>query len=235
MKDDIKIANYCICFIDLLGQRDEYKGEGLLPPFKTSEEKDQFVEKIKKTIIPIEDLQKLAKSTLAFAEYNESPLRKSLPDNLKATYDQMNEINIQEQRWSDGLVYFVSLFEGNVKCPMTGIYNLFSSAGILCFLGLSKKMPLRGALDISWGVELHEGELYGAAVANAYELESKVAQYPRIVVSERTVNYLLSNINNPSNDVFTEYSRRLATICYNMLTKDADGNYFIHYLGKAFL
>lgn len=234
MKDDLKIANYCLCFIDILGQLEQYKNEGLLPPFKSNEEKDQFRDKIKKTIIPIDDLQKTSEDMLRASTNYESPLRKSLDEPQKHIYDKMNEESIKQQRWSDGLVYFVSLLEGNVKCPMAGIYKLFSLSGNLCYLGLAKKRPLRGAIDIAWALELHDGELYGAAVAKAYELESKVAQYPRIVVGKRTVDYLMANINNPLSDIYTEYNRNLSKTCLNMLASDADGYHFIHYLGNTF-
>ena len=49
-KTDIIAANYCISFIDLLGQRDEYKGEGFLPIFKNNEDRERFFEKIKRDL-----------------------------------------------------------------------------------------------------------------------------------------------------------------------------------------
>ena len=196
-KPDIIAANYCISFVDLLGQRAEYKNEGLLPRFKNSEDRDRFLKKIKSTIKPIYNLQKEASAFIESSLNYEGPFRKNLPPHLQAVYDQMHEVKLRQQRWSDGLVYFVSLLQGNVKCPIGGIFRLFGTVGSLCFLGLSKKRPLRGSVDISWGVELHPGEIYGAAVANAYELESETAQYPRIVIGERTIEFLDVSKKNP--------------------------------------
>ena len=161
-------------------------------------------------------------------------LRSSLPGNQQELYDQMRETKLKHQRWSDGLVYFVSLQQENVKCPINGIFHIFGTVGSLCFVGLCRKHPIRGSVDISWGVELHPGELYGAAVANAYELESEIAQYPRIVIGERVVEYLESSSQNPHSNPFSEFNRSLAEICLGMIAIDFDGNYILDYLGKNF-
>ncbi len=108
----------------------------------------------------------------------------------------------------------MSLQQGIVKCPIGGIYHLLATVGSLCFTGLCKKQPLRGSVDISWGVELHPGEIYGAAVANTYELESEIAQYPRIVIGERVVDYLNANLKTPQPDIYNEFNRSLAKLSF---------------------
>ena len=89
-------------------------------------------------------------------------------------------------------------------------------------------------MDIAWAEELHKGELYGAAVAKAYELENYVAQYPRIVVGQRVVDYLIFNMNKSASNIYDEVDRPFAKICLEMLTQDIDGYYVAHYLGGAF-
>jgi len=179
--------NYCIAFIDLLGQREEYKNEGLLPNFTSDEEREAFYQKIKKTIVPIFALQNDAETMMAKALTHNPEYQKILPPELYQSYIEARKSNIRHQRWSDGLVFFTSLGDADIKCPVIGLFSLFGLAGSLCFMGLSREQPIRGAIDIAWGLELHDGELYGAAVAKAYELESYVAQYPRIIISERTI------------------------------------------------
>jgi hypothetical protein len=233
-QEPLKIGNYCVSFVDLLGQRLEYEKEGRLPDFKSAEEKEQFIKKLRDTIGRIDALQGSSNTFLNAALDYKSPRREELQPDLKRTYDEMKKVHLKQQRWSDGLVYFVSLMEGDVKCPMCGVYTVFVATGGLCFLGLASKIPLRGSIDIAWAAELHEGELYGAAVAKAYELESQVAQYPRIVVGPRAVHYLIANINNSSSDIYSKFNRELAKICYGMLAQDCDGYHFVHYLGDVF-
>ena len=231
-KPEIIAAHYCISFVDLLGQRAEYKGEGLLP--QSEPDMLRFLEKVRSTINPIYHLQKDASDFIKSALSYEGPLRKRLPGPQQEVYDKMLEIKLKHQRWSDGLVYFVSLQQDNVKCPVVGIFHLLGTVGTLCFLGLCKKRPLRGSVDISWGVELHPGEIYGAAVANAYELESEIAQYPRIVIGERVVDYLKTTLRHPQSGIFGEFDRSLAEICLGLITIDFDGNYILDYLGTGF-
>jgi hypothetical protein len=235
-QNEIAAYNYCVCFIDLLGQREAMHGQGLLPIFHTSDERIAFKDVIKRTIKPIYDLQEQA-AHLMDAVMNkrlESPLRANLPLGLQSEWDEMQRTAIKSQHWSDGLVQFVCLGDTSIKCPMNGIFGLFGTAGISCLIGLSYHTPLRGAIDIAWGVELRGGELYGPVIARAYELESECAQYPRIIVSSRTIDYLRATINTTEDDRFSQFNRALANICLAMLTEDADGYAILHYLGEEF-
>ncbi len=226
--------NYCVGFIDLLGQREEYKNEGLLPQFASDIDREAFNQKIKRTIGTILDLQKDAEAMLQVTLTPNPKHKETLPSKLHETYDKMRHTNIKRQRWSDGLVFFACLGDPEVKCPVNGTFDLFGLAGTMCFLGLAKGRPIRGAIDIAWGMELHDGELYGAAVAKAYELESYVAQYPRIVVGDRTIGFLEAHRQNKDNDIYSQHNRQLSEMCLNMIAEDVDGHFIIHYLGNSF-
>jgi hypothetical protein len=232
-KKELITFNYCGCFIDLSGQMNEYKDQGLVPQFVTKEEREAFNKKIKRTIGSIIKLQKDAENFMN-ALSRPSRRKDNLPQHLHDTYDQMMRCNVKSQRWSDGLVYFACLGDQDVRCPVNSPFNLFGLAGSMIFLGLARGQPIRGAIDISWGVELHHRELYGAVIAKAYELESNVAKYPRIIVSDRTIRYLETYRQIQDNDVYSMCNRQLAEMCINMLTEDVDGFVMINYLGDAF-
>jgi hypothetical protein len=117
---------------------------------------------------------------------------------------------------------------------MNGVFAVFGLAGSLALIGLGIERPLRGAVDVAWGVELRPGELYGAAVARAYEIESQRAQYPRIVIGERTLGLLEAHIGRDVTDNASRIDRQLAEICHSMLLRDLDGETILHYLGPAF-
>ena len=119
---------------------------------------------------------------------------------------------------------------------MNAVVQIFMMSGMLCLLGLVQKTPVRGAIEISWGVELHNNELYGAVVANSYILESKKAKYPRIVVGKYTIEYLNAHTQqelNP-NDKIAIYNKNLAVLCLGMTTVDSDGHHIVDYLGSRF-
>lgn len=229
-----KIYNYCIAFIDLLGQRDKYKNEGFLPQFTSEEERQAFKEKVIDAIGPILSLQNDAETMVGAAWTPNPEFKEILPLNQYEAYTNIKQNRIKRQRWSDGLVFFTSLGDPDILSSPLQIFTLFGLAGSLCFLGLARKQPIRGAIDISWGVELHDNELYGAAVAKAYELENYVAQYPRIVVGNRMIRYLEDHSKIMDNDIYSKCDSQFAQKCLNMILEDCDGHFFIHYLGDSF-
>lgn len=235
-KEPLQAGNYCVSFVDLLGQRKALEGQGLLPLVTTEDERSQLNETLRKSVGAIIQLQSQAEEMLAplLSPRKDSPFRAALRPEQHTIWDEMHFSRITTQRWSDGLVSFLCLGDKDVKCRMNGVFALFGLAGTLCFLGLETRNPIRGAIDVAWGVELHPGELYGAAVARAYELESEVAQYPRIVVGAEAVKLLQVHQANTEQDLYSQNDRALAKLCLDMLIQDVDGNWVVHYLGEAF-
>ena len=228
--------NYCVSFVDLLGQRDALQGQGLLIQPQTEDDRKAFHSIFKNSIGAITALQERAEAMLEplLNPDPNSSQRASLPPEQRTTWDEMMRTHLTTQRWSDGLVSFACLGDANVKCKVNGVSAIFYLAGALCLVGLATGHPIRGAIEIAWGVELHPGELYGPAVARAYELESEVAQYPRIVVGPETVRFLQAHAANTAEDVFSQTDREWASRCLDMLVQDADGHWLLHYLGEKF-
>jgi len=129
---------------------------------------------------------------------------------------------------------FTCLGDTLITTQLNSLYSQLTLAGAMCLIGLAGKAPIRGGVDIAWGVELHPGELYGPAVANAYILESEVAEFPRIVVGDQVENYLSKVMNDSDSDVFSKAARGMATICLSMLSRDDQGKLFVDYLSASF-
>nr|WP_316641752.1 hypothetical protein [uncultured Roseateles sp.] len=233
--DEYVIGNYCVSFVDLLGQRDALRGQGLLVEPTSAEERERLHATLRASIGSIAKLQKRAEDLLASSKPKiDSARRAELTPAEQEQWDAMLRSNVTTQRWSDGLMSFACLGDTAVKCHLNNVFALFGLAGSLCFMGLAAKQPIRGALEIAWGIELHKGELYGAAVARAYELESEGASYPRIVVGPELIRYLELHAQRPDTDAFAAYERTLAAMCRSMLLEDVDGRWFIDYLGDTF-
>lgn len=232
----LNIGNYAVAFIDLLGQRAALRGQSLLPDAKTEEGKRQFIATLKESIGSISALQQQATTMMQASDPTpDSPLRAQLSPEKQAIWDESLRVKIATQRWSDGLMLFSCIGDEEIKCPVNAVYRMFALAGSLCYIGLASKRPLRGAIEIAWGVELHPGELYGAAVARAYELESEVADYPRIIIGPQILQYLDLKAINPGTDVNSQIDKSMAALCRKMLVQDADGHWLLHYLGDAFI
>ena len=233
--DRLDVANYVVAFVDLLGQRVALRGQGLLPEAKTADEHDQLIRTLRASVGSISSLQQHADNLVRASEPSpDSPLRAKLPADKHELWDELLRAKVTTQRWSDGLMLFASLGDNAVRCHMNGVYRLFALTGSLCFIALASKRPLRGALEVAWGIELHPGELYGAAVARAYELESEVADYPRVVVGPQLLRYLELQTQNPGAEPQDQIGKALAELCLSMVVQDADGHWLLHYLGPAF-
>ncbi len=97
---DIAVYNYCVSFIDLLGQKEAFHGQGLLPRFKSDEERTDFLQAIRKTIGAVVSLQEDANRILAgLNEVKGKPVN-GVPQLVQ---DEMRKENVTKQHWSDGL------------------------------------------------------------------------------------------------------------------------------------
>lgn len=237
-KPALSAFNYCACFLDILGQRHALRDQGLLPVWEGDEGRLKFIrEVLAKTILPITRLQSQADTFLStFINKSPSQLRASLPPEQQKEWDKLNEQHIRIQYWSDGLVAFSCLGNKEPSAQINGAFTLLGMAGSLCLMNLSYQMsnPLRGGIEIAWGSELREGELYGPAIARSYELESEIAQYPRIAVGAKMIEFLKTVKTLSPTDNIAKYSSMMAQTCLDMLVKDQDGQWMIHYLGDAF-
>jgi hypothetical protein len=65
---------------------------------------------------------------------------------------------------------------------------------------------LRGGLQIGPAVELFPQEVYGAPLLDAYQLEAKIAKYPRTAVSPDLLGYLTNLEALPADTQFNVYA-----------------------------
>jgi hypothetical protein len=225
--DDMLVSNYVAAFIDVLGQRAALHGCGLLPASL-----EEFLPVARSSIGVI---QQLHESFAHFYDAFHTPADPSLvPDALKERFQASQKTEVGFQRFSDGLVVYAPLMEEEGYLSITDVYGLLAASGALCLLGLSIRQPLRGGIDLAWGVELNHSELYGCVVAKSYELESNVAEYPRIVIGDELIRYFDAYQDYPGQTPEAELIRTLATWCKEMTTIDEDGVPIIHYLGPRF-
>jgi hypothetical protein len=231
-----QVQNYCVAFFDLLGQRVALEGQGVLKPFASDGEREAFHRVLRNSIRPIIKLQESAETlmTSMLRPNKESRLRASLSPDEQKTWDEMQATTIGTQRWSDGLITFSSLGDATMKCRTNSIFGMLSVAGCLCLMGLATKNPIRAGIEVAWAVEIHPGELSGAALARAYELESEVAKYPRVVVGPEIKRYLELHAGSAEQDVFSQLDHDQALLCLSMLKVDTDGATIVDYLGSAF-
>ncbi len=225
-------GHYLVAFVDLLGQRERLRRLSALPSEAGGPEYAEFVQVVKDTVGAVHDLQNTAYEFFSSFTKNE----KSVQLNVLPDLGKLSNAEIKFQHFSDGLVIYIPLRTDEDYSPLRGVYGALAACGVLCLLGLAKKRPVRIGISIGIAAELHENELYGKAIADAYELESYVAQYPRVVLSEEVVTYLDSyaHAKCTKSDLECQITAKTAEASLNMLARDFDGRAIVNYLGECF-
>ncbi|WP_159478370.1 hypothetical protein [Chryseobacterium sp. 18068] len=107
------------------------------------------------------------------------------------------------------------------------LYHTLNDLLFVSFELANKGYLIRGGVSI--GKLIHTNELiFGPALVKAYELESKKAIYPRILVEQYVVeNGVIYREKNHSEEDEHKF-------IMDILTEDVDGNYYIDYISKGY-
>lgn len=91
---------------------------------------------------------------------------------------------------------------------------------------VSKEVICRGAL--SYGKFIHDSRiLFGPALIEAYETESKAAMYPRVIMDRKIYNYSRMYLDKKTNKLIIPEG------ISDYLKLDLDGKYYIDYISAA--
>ncbi len=231
---------YAVAFIDVLGQKEVFAGIDRIP--ETEEDtslRDKLLKAHIETVIFIENFRKSFEGF--FNAYTEGGKQKEkIPISKQGMYQEMTKCVLKHQRFSDCIQAYTPLqTEKYHTKAMGGVYGILVACGEMLLLSLSNNKAFRAGIDIGVGTEMDNSEIYGPALFNAYELESKIAQYPRIVVGDTLMNYLMSVSkedftlpDQPKEDLLA--CKDLASRCLRMIVRDMDGYPILDYLGDEF-
>lgn len=106
-------------------------------------------------------------------------------------------------------------------CVYSQILRMVHAQASLVF---DEAILLRGGITVG-DVARSYGQLFGPAVVRGYDLESKVARFPRIVVGDEVLEELMTNAQLWVHDAETDTKALKA-----LLHKDFDGEWFVDYL-----
>ncbi len=229
-----KVGDYVVCFIDVLGQRAALRAQRQMPRSVDPAEIGKFVATIMGTVGQVSSLHRYTQMTLKSIDSRKSALDPNPDPVIQDVLEASLQHNIRQQRWSDGIMLFSSITEANEASKMRCVAYLIYLAGLDVLFGLAEGYAVRGGIDIGWASELNPSELYGAAVANAYELESEIAQYPRIVAGDALMEYLKAAAARSQPGIVEAANQAAARVALDLLRPDVDGIYFVDYLGSGF-
>jgi len=238
MKNNYNWRYYLVASVDVLAQKEAFKGIDYLPTDKKSEEK--LIEAHKETVLFIEALREGFKNYFdRYSEDSESIVK--VPEEKKAKFDEIRKSTlIKYQFFSDSMLAFIPLETKEYHAnAVIGVYGVLGGCGGMLMLSLSKKKAFRVGIDVGLGIELKNGDVYGPALIKAYKLESEMAKYPRIVIGSELINYL-KNLSNKEEQFLgqdkedIEACKIMADCCLKMIVTDLDGLPILDYLGDEF-
>ncbi len=228
--------HYVVAFLDILGQRDSLRKVKSLPDQENQEEFDTFISIIKETLGATETFR-----SLFFKFFNAFKKERPIPNGLSpeqlVIYKKLKEIGKtlvpKLQTFSDTIILYVPLSDDDGNVYTDGIYTtLISISG--SFIGMmAAGYIFRGGVDIGIAVEINEQEVYGPAVLKAYDLESKIAKYPRIVMGDELIEFLRDSTNLPDSSSDSMHNKVMSLKCFELLFEDGDCRFALDYLGEG--
>lgn len=236
-KGNINYYFYLLAFIDVLGQKEvfqELENEAL------SDNHPKLIEAHKQTALFVEKLRSGFKDFFDAYTADKEPSVKVPPEKMDQ-FKAMLKSNLKHQRFSDSIQAYVCLHTDKYHSnAINGVFGALLACGGMLLLSLASKKAFRAGVEVGLGTELDNGEIYGPVLYKAYELEHKVAEYPRIVIGKELINYLEQLANGRQQmekqvkeDV--ELCKLMATNCLKMIVRDLDGVLILDYLGDEFM
>ena len=235
--EHICLQSYALAYIDILNQKSKLRELNKIPNGKQIDE--VHLKKIADTYGRVYQLREDAEKFFTSISNRPCPSKEEYIEKFGTSkkYDEYcqylknTNVAITTQMFSDSIVVYTPLENSEGKPMLSGLFQLLSSCAQTFLLSTSRKSIVRGGIEVGIGAELSNMDFYGPVLGKAYFLESKVAQYPRIVIG----NELMSNLKkwetiNPS-DELESVNHTLANLSSQWITVDGDGRLILDYLG----
>lgn len=156
--------------------------------------------------------------------------------------------------FSDTVLAYVNLREDPTL--VQGVLAILSTCASVFLVLLAAKIPMRGAVDVglayrlsdlslqneagsgddsvdvAYAYRVSDDEIYGPVLASVHRLESRVAQWPRVVLGDGLAQYI-HMLTKPTECVQLDARTRAAGEAYTgLIEQDVDGWPILDYLGR---
>ena len=215
---NMAIQDYIVCYFDFLGQR-----SGLLKAVRESPNMPNVQLEVDKISAAIQRFNTAIMGTKRMImEEPEKLLQaiefpKEFPEEVKQVFpEKIKNLHFDIQQFSDSTLFFANIEKAD--CVGMGIFITWCLSLAANFIQLlSEHFMIRGGIAIGKGWKIEPDLLYGPVLEDVYMLESKIAVFPRIVITE-------------------EVLRRLEAVdrkCTEFFCEDYDGVHILDYLSLS--
>jgi len=225
------IGWHVVAFLDLLGQQDMLRKMTALPNVENQEEVAAFKQKVGELYKPVYALQNFFKSSITpfiqggMDETNLSQSERELLEQFRST-------PIFYRHFSDSLIVHMPLRNDIGRFQCKAVYSVLAATASTFLSCMAHAYAIRGGIDLGLAMDIEDGDIYGPALARAHTLESRMAQYPRIVIGEELIRYLQEIAGHNASTVEERVHAEFAAKSLGLLAVDDDGCAFLDWLGK---
>lgn len=231
-ENNMAAKNYVVAYVDILGQEERLKGFPKLIHNLNPEYIDELTRAIKDTYGKVNVVRRLFEGFLK--EDNELRIDdsryQSLSQKQKDEFQRIRYSRIDVRCFSDATVFYAPLRNAKGVLTLVPILQMLCGSAMSILFSLAKGIAIRGGIEIGVALDFPNFGIYGSAYYGAYELESKVAKYPRIVLGDELIRYLSICRSNDGNDPETISNRTFADMCSRMICEDVDGRPIVDFL-----
>jgi len=184
-----------VAFIDILGFKELVK---------KSESNSKIIETLNTTLQYLKTWERPNQWNLDFVEIEKSTQRKGIEKFILK--DRTNVTT-----FSDSIVVSVKIEEDNINEMLSSLITNLSYMGSEL---MKNEILIRGAITIGKLIHNDNGAVFGNALIEAYELESKCSKYPRIIISNKLISRLnYPNISKRREYLYNQYFQRFSDGC----------------------
>lgn len=218
---DGRLGLYLVAFVDILGQGSALKRLRRLPT--TKEERNELSDVLRQSVGRVLSVRRAFADLFDKASTGWQERATELPSDIRNEYRAAKRLRLTTRGFSDSFVVNVPLREeqGNILVPMNAVRATLTALSGLSVAFLARGFAIRGGIDVGLCVELPDGEVYGEALRSAYELESRHAEYPRVLVGEGLSEYLDYVKTRPAVTIADRVASEMVPVCEAAITSDA--------------
>lgn len=231
--DELHFGFWFVAFFDLLGIRQKYLETDYFP--SNDVEMKALHAKLKNSVGVVQGLRReLTRFEAAMNDPGHDATFDRGPASARALLKELRQTRAIRLSFSDAIMLQCPLASDDANFPIRGIYDALQKCASMMLISLAAGHPIRGGLDVGTGL-LDRGELFGAAPAKAYLLESKCAEYPRLLVGDTLVTRLLQGRQSDAAGVRGQVERQIAARLLSFLKRDDyDQRWIVDYAGPQF-
>lgn len=186
---------YLVAFIDVLGQRNLLREMHDLPEKNNKKQMAEFVALFKKTVGTVTGMRNLFLNYFKGSSLEHFILSEFNPEQQKIL-QQAKSNPLKSHMFSDFVILFLPLRDDVNKVPVSGVYSVLGAIASTFLAMLAIGHAIRGSIDVGVGMELSDDEIYGAALARAYQFgdkncavsTSRIRRYAYYISAVETIN-----------------------------------------------